>query len=231
VRLRENAEPVAVYGGEPVELDVFHQRYHRIFENFRRIMKRQRILGWFTSGYTQVAPIFPMVLIAPHYFAKLITLGGLMQVVNVFANVHAALSFIISSYPDIAALQAVTQRLSDFERRLGTIRKLTDAPTQSAIRRGRAEGGLVIRNLDIDLPANTALLRGVSFEVAPGKALLITGPAAVGKTTLLRAITGLWPFCRGGCRSGSNSGWRLPVSCCPDRRRCFWIRIKSRSRR
>jgi putative ATP-binding cassette transporter len=212
VRLRENAERVAIYGGEQVELGVFHHRYQSIFENFWRIMKRQRVLGWFTSGYAQVAPIFPMVLIAPHYFAKTITLGGLMQVVNAFANVHGSLSFIISSYPDIAALQAVTERLSSFEKRLVAIREQIDVPPQILIRRAGAPGGIAVRDLDVDLPSETALLRGVSFEVAPGQAILITGPAGAGKSTLLRAITGLWPFCRGEVELGSGPILFVPQS-------------------
>ena len=214
VRLRENAERVAIYGGEQVELGVFDRRYQNIFDNFWRIMKRQRVLGWFTSGYTQVAPIFPMVLIAPHYFAKTITLGGLMQVVNAFANVHTALSFIISSYPDIAALQAVAERLSSFEKRLAAIRERNElAPQKKIIRRTGVAGGMAVRDLDIDLPSGTALLRGISFKVAPGHAMLITGPAGVGKSTMLRAITGLWPFCRGELDLGS--GPILFVPQCP----------------
>jgi vitamin B12/bleomycin/antimicrobial peptide transport system ATP-binding/permease protein len=212
MRLRENAERVAIYGGEQVELGVFHRRYQSIFENFWRIMKRQRILGWFTSGYTQVAPIFPMVLIAPQYFAKTITLGGLMQVVNAFANVHGSLSFIISTYPDIAALQAVTERLSSFDKRLLAIREQIDLPPQILIRRAGAAGSIAVRDLDVDLPSETALLRGVSFEVAPGQAILITGPAGAGKSTLLRAITGLWPFCRGEIELGSGPILFVPQS-------------------
>jgi ABC-type uncharacterized transport system fused permease/ATPase subunit len=123
VRLRENAESVALYGGEAVELGVFHGRFRNVFENFWQIMKRQRRLGLFTSGYTQGAVIFPVVIIAPRYFAKLITLGGLMQVVNAFSFVQNALSFIINSYPDIATLQAVTQRLRGFQERLNAVHR------------------------------------------------------------------------------------------------------------
>lgn len=212
VRLRENAERVAIYGGEQVELGVFHRRYQCIFENFWRIMKRQRVLGWFTSGYSQVAPIFPMVLIAPHYFAKTITLGGLMQVVNAFANVHSSLSFIISSYPDIAALQAVTERLSSFDKRLLAIREQIDVQPQILSRKADRSGGVAVRELDVDLPSDTALLRGVSFAVGPGQALLITGPAGAGKSTLLRTITGLWPFCRGEVELGSGPILFVPQS-------------------
>jgi len=61
VRFRENAESVALYGGEPVELRVFNERFRSVFENFRHIMKRQRRLTCFTLSYTQVAVIFPLV--------------------------------------------------------------------------------------------------------------------------------------------------------------------------
>src|SRR4029077_19273856 len=87
VRMRENAESIALYGGERVELNVFNERFNSVFENFWQIMKRQKSLTWFTTGYAQVAIIFPVVAVAPRYFAKQIQLGGLMQVVNAFSAV------------------------------------------------------------------------------------------------------------------------------------------------
>ena len=84
VRLRENAESIALYRGEAMELGVFQERFRNVFENFWQIMKRQKRLAWFTSGYAQIALIFPVVVVAPRYFAKQIGLGGLMQVVSAF---------------------------------------------------------------------------------------------------------------------------------------------------
>jgi vitamin B12/bleomycin/antimicrobial peptide transport system ATP-binding/permease protein len=195
VRLRENAESVAVYGGEPVELRVFNERFHSVFQNFWQIMKRQKRLAWFTSGYAQVAVIFPVVVIAPRYFAKQIGLGGLMQVVNAFSTVQTSLSFIITSYSDIAAWQAVTERLSRFDERLLEIHESTRAPHQIEIRRGGL--GVAVEDVDLDLPDGTPLLRGVDFAAAPGEAVLIVGPTGAGKSTLMRAIAGIWPFGRG----------------------------------
>lgn len=201
MRFGENAESVALYGGEPVELGVFHERFRSVFENFRQIMKRQRCLSCFTLGYTQVAVIFPVVVVSPRYFAGQIGLGGLMQAVNAFSFVHNALSFIINAYTDIAAWQAATERLSGFEDRLLAIHQST-RPRQIVIRRGGTS--VVVDEVDLDLPDGTPLLRGVSFDPARGAAVLIAGPTGAGKSTLLRAIAGIWPFGCGEIRLGKG---------------------------
>jgi len=202
VRFRENAESVALSGGEPVELQLFKERFGSVFENFCQIMKRQKRLTWFTLGYAQVAVIFPVVVISPRYFLKQIGLGGLMQAVNAFSFVQNALSFIINSYADIAAWQAVTERLGGFEERLEALHKGKPAARQIVFRRGGL--GVAVHELDIDMPDGTALLRGVSFAPARGKAVLIAGPSGAGKSTLLRAIAGIWPYGRGEIRLGNG---------------------------
>src|SRR6202140_1539077 len=202
VRFRENAESVAFSGGEPVELKLFKERFGSVFENFCQIMKRQKRLTWFTLGYAQVAVIFPVVVISPRYFLKQIGLGGLMQAVNAFSFVQNALSFIINSYADIAAWQAVTERLGGFEERLHAIHQGRQAPRQIVLRRGGL--GVALHELDIDRPDGTPLLRRVSLAPARGKAVLIAGPSGAGKSTLLRAIAGIWPYGRGETRLGKG---------------------------
>jgi vitamin B12/bleomycin/antimicrobial peptide transport system ATP-binding/permease protein len=202
VRFRENAESVALYGGEPVELNLFKERFGSVFENFCQIMKRQKRLTWFTLGYAQVAVIFPVVVISPRYFLKQIGLGGLMQAVNAFSFVQNALSFIINSYSDIAAWQAVTERLGGFEERLHAIHHGIQASRQIVVRHGGL--GFAIKELDLDMPDGTPLLRGVSFAPDRGEAVLIAGVSGAGKSTLLRAIAGIWPYGRGEIRLGKG---------------------------
>jgi len=130
VRLRENAESVAFYRGEAPEADVFHRRFGRLFDNFWKLMVRRKHLNWFTSGYAQAAVIFPYLVAAPRYFAGQIQMGGLMQIGDAFISVQNSLSFIVNSYADIAAWQAVTERLATFEARMRTIAAEIGAPQQ-----------------------------------------------------------------------------------------------------
>src|SRR5579875_238886 len=208
VRLRENAESVALYGGEPPERQVFDGRFANVFANFWRIMLRQKKLNWFTSSYSQVAAIFPVLVVAPRYFAKQIALGGLMQVIDAFGNVQSSLSFIVNSYTDIATWVAVTERLTGFEQRMAEIEAALGAPQPIRLRREGA--GVELNNLDLDLPDGTPLVRGVSLRVEPGGSLLITGPSGCGKSTLLRAAAGIWPYGRGEVRLGLGRVFFMP---------------------
>ena len=203
VRLRENAENVAFYGGEIVEQKVFRERFSNVFGNYWEIVKRQKRLTWFTAGYNQIAIIFPIVVVAPRYFAKEIGLGGLMQVVSAFGSVQDALSFIVGSYTTIAAWQAVTERLSGFSERLDAISRAKSGPQTIVVR--REDAGIAVAGVDIILPDGRPLLHEVGFDQARGESLLISGPTGAGKSTLLRAIAGLWPFGRGDIRLGKGS--------------------------
>ena len=208
VRVRENAESIALYNGEPVELRIFAERFKNVFENFWQIMKRQKRLTWFTAGYSQAAIIFPVIAVAPRYFAKQIQLGGLMQVVSAFSSVQSALSFIITSYTDIATWQAVTERLSGFEQRLRSVRERSHVSPQIVFQ--PVDSGLAVENLDLDLPDGRPLLCGIEFSLDRGETMLVSGPTGAGKSTLLRAIAGVWPFGRGKIRIGEGSVLFLP---------------------
>jgi putative ATP-binding cassette transporter len=208
VRLRENAENVAFYGGEAREFDTFKTRFARIVANWWGIIIRRKKLTWFTTGYSQLAIIFPFVVAAPRYFNKTIQLGGLMQISSAFNQVQDSLSFIITSYTEIAEYQSVVQRLAGFRERMNGIAAESSAPQPIEIERRGA--GLEVDMLDLNLPDGQLLRPNISLAAGRGEALLITGASGLGKSTLLRAIAGLWPFGRGRIRVGDGRCLFLP---------------------
>jgi len=208
VRLRENAENVAFYSGEGRELETFQTRFARIVANWWGIIRRRKKLTWFTTGYSQLAIIFPFVVAAPRYFDKAIQLGGLMQISSAFNQVQDALSFIITSYTEIAEYQSIVQRLSGFREKLDEIAAAQKAPQPIALERGGE--GVEVSRLDLELPEGELLRANISLAASPGEALLITGASGLGKSTLLRAIAGLWPFGRGRIRVGDGRCLFLP---------------------
>jgi putative ATP-binding cassette transporter len=191
VRLRENSESVAFYSGEEQERLHFLDRFRLVFSNFRHLMTQQKKLTWFTSGYFQIAIIFPYVVAGPRYFAGQIQLGGLMQIASAFGRVQDALSFIVDTYPELAEWRAVVNRLLGFVNHMQEVRTLpgdgiqakrTDSPVFS------------VKELNVDLPDGSALLKAICLTIGPGDSLLITGASGCGKSTLMRSFAGLWPF-------------------------------------
>jgi putative ATP-binding cassette transporter len=192
VRFRENAEGVALYRGEADELRNFRERFGEVVGNWWAIMRRQKRLTWFTAGYGQAAIIFPFVVAAPRYFRGEMQLGGLMQVASAFGQVQDSLSFIISAYTDIAQWRSVVQRLVGFERALARMR--ADAASDGVRQRPGTGEALALDRVDLNLPGGRPLVEGATLDFRPGDSALISGPSGVGKSTLFRAIAGIWPF-------------------------------------
>jgi putative ATP-binding cassette transporter len=208
VRLRENAESVAFYGGERREFRSFLGLFSSVIDNFWQIMRRRKRLGWFTFSYAQAAVIVPYVLAAPRYFGEHMPFGWIQQTTDAFGSVQSALSFVVSSYTEIAEWQSVVQRLNTFDERVHEIAAEARKPQPLEVR--RAGAGLAAEGIDVDLPDGTALLRQVSLNIEPGTSQLIVAPTGTGKSTLLRALAGIWPFARGRVRLDQGRSLFLP---------------------
>ncbi len=196
VRFRENSEGVALYRGEADEFRGFGERFEAVVRNWWDIMRRQKRLTSFTSGYSQLAWIVPSVVAAPRYFRGELGLGGLMQTTSAFQQVQDSLSFFVQSYKEVASWRAVVARLAGFERELERVR--LEATQSSGVRRVEGSGPhLSVNGIDLALPDGTPLIANVTLTILPGDTVLLGGPSGSGKSTLFRAIAGIWPFGRG----------------------------------
>ncbi|HXC41761.1 MAG TPA: ABC transporter ATP-binding protein/permease [Burkholderiales bacterium] len=197
VRLRENAEGVALYRGEDTEGKSLGTRFERIRLNWWGLMHYTRKLTGFQSGYSQIAIIFPFIVAAPRYFSGVITLGQVMQIASAFGSVQNALSWFVNSYDNLASWKASVDRLLTFQSALDKTAEEVDRHEGVQVQETPAPGNIHSQGLQLALPNGQPLLSGASFAIAPAERVLLTGPSGSGKSTLFRAIAGIWPYGEG----------------------------------
>jgi vitamin B12/bleomycin/antimicrobial peptide transport system ATP-binding/permease protein len=194
VRVRENAEQIALLAGEPAERRRLLDRFGFVISNWYAIMTRQKKLTTFTAGYNQVSSVFPFLVVSPAYFANVIQLGGLMQTASAFGSVQGALSFFVSSYRQIADWRAVVERLDGFETAVDAGRKVAVTPPVIGVTAREDAANVALDAVDIRLPDGKPLVTATGIAFSARDQVLVTGPSGAGKSTLLRAIAGIWPF-------------------------------------
>ncbi|THF35986.1 ABC transporter ATP-binding protein/permease [Pseudomonas atacamensis] len=195
VRVRENAESIALYNGEPNENRRLSNRFGLVWHNFWDIMRVSKRLTFFTSGYGQIAIIFPFVVAAPRYLSGKIELGELMQINSAFGNVQENFSWFITAYSDLAAWRATCDRLLSFRQAMSDNEQRT--PAIDVQNQG---SDLQVHNLGLDLADGRHLLTDADVTVEPGERVMLSGRSGSGKSTLLRAMGHLWPAGHGNIR-------------------------------
>ena len=191
VRVRENAESIAMYKGEFLEGRNLNALFTNVVRNFIIIMGfNVRVVG-FTFSWSQFAVVFPLIIVAPLFFSGQILFGGLMQIRNAFSEVLDSLSFIMDSFRTIAKWKAVIDRLTTFDASLEAAQALPRITPQVI------EQGLSLQNLSVTKPNGDALLSDVNLHLNAGDTLLVRGASGAGKSTLLRAMAGIWPYAKG----------------------------------
>lgn len=195
VRVRENAEGVALYRGEASESDSLLARFERIRANWWEIIRYMKRLTAFTVGYNQVAVVFPFLVALPRFFAGAISLGQLIQITSAFGQVQTSLSWFVDSYSQLAVWKASVDRLLTFNHALEEAKLAAARADGIVISEGTA--GVVAEDLILDRPDGRPIVSGASFAIRAGERLLVTGPSGAGKSTLFRGIAGIWPFGKG----------------------------------
>ncbi|KAI3959724.1 hypothetical protein MKW98_018824 [Papaver atlanticum] len=234
VRVRENAESIAFYGGEENEIQLLLQRFRSAFENLSQLLISSRNLEFFTNGYRYLIQILPAAVVAPMYFSGKIEFGVINQSVSAFNHILGDFSLIVYQFQAISAFSAVIDRLGEFDdvlagnsqSYLDSMQGITIVYSDSRESSLLESNGMVsdkcmklldVKNLKLETPkSKTTLIRNLSLEMDNKDHLLITGPSGCGKTSLLRAMAGLWSTGEGEITFYVRDGENPQLALSPD---------------
>lgn len=221
VRVRDNAEAIALDGGERIERAQLGGRFDALLDTTRTLIHKQKNLIWFSTFYMVTAMVFTDLLLAPRYFRGEIEMGVLISTSMAFAAVQGALSWLVDNYQQLAVWRATVQRLHGFERALAHDAATHSCTCDSALvttlatppaggsAAGAAQGGqasaLHAQLQQVALPGGRAVLQHAQLQVLPYERVLLEGPSGSGKSTLLRVLAGIWPHAQGQVQRPANA--------------------------
>ena len=198
-RIREYSEQIALLKGEEREIDRAGSVFGEVVRTIRRIIHVRTWLIAFNQFYSQISVIIPYVVVAPFYFAKIVDFGRFNQSADAFANVNGAMNFFVDRYIGLADFRATIERLTSFEEAFD--RALANDQKTPRLTAGPSEAPtLSLNDVEVALPDGRKLARIADLVLVPQESTMFVGPSGVGKSTLFRAISGLWPYGSGEIR-------------------------------
>jgi putative ATP-binding cassette transporter len=205
-RLRENGESIAVLGGEEEERSTVDRSLTNVLRRWRQICfqtMRTTIVSQ-TSSY--IAPVLPIILCAPKFLDGTMSLGQVMQAASAFTIVQAAFNWLVDNYPRLADWTASARRVASLMVSLDALERAEEGEGVARIERTEGSGAaLRLSNLSVTLDTGKAVVKDAEVDIAPGERVLVAGESGTGKSTLVRAISGLWPWGEGSVQVASGA--------------------------
>ena len=193
VRVNESGESIALHAGEEDEHRHLGISLAAVIDTMRRISSSLAHLTWITAGTGWLSIVVPILVAAPAYFGGTLSLGGLVMVAGAFSQVQWAMRWFVDNFSRLADWRAAIHRVARFREALDHLPAIEEG-SEEITRALHPEGNLAFEGVRILLPDGHIIIEEASASFAPGDRVLIVGETGAEKSTLFRAVAGLWPW-------------------------------------
>ena len=194
VRIRENAEPIALYQGETLEQGQVQKLFGKVFANATDLIRWSLRLNFLYYGNSFLAMVLPTLIIAPRVLSGELEVGAIVQATGAFSSILSALTLLLDNLDDLSRYAASVGRLETLSNALAP-EKARRTPSKRGPEKILTEESehLEFSGVTLKTPTNDrTLIKDLTLTIAPGKGLMVVGASGLGKSSLLRAIAGLW---------------------------------------
>ncbi len=204
-RVRENGESIALLGGEEEERAGLDRGLKKVLHWWRELLGQHMRSTIVSQASGLIAPVVPVLLCAPKFLDGSMSLGQVMQAASAFVIVQTAFSWLVNNYPRFADWRASAQRVASLLVSLDRLDRAEEAGIGRIEHSETKDAALRLKGVSVTLDDGTSVIDDTDVAIQPGEKVLVVGESGTGKSSLVRAVAGLWPWGEGEVQIGKGA--------------------------